>query len=163
MATDIVLVYEFLYTSIGQAIAAYSPNDYFAALANPILIGSALINFCGVVVPYDYIQPFWRYWLYYLDPFTYLIGALLQPVIWDVDVHCKDSELTSIPLPSNSTCGEYMAQFLKDGAGYIVDPSSDTSCQYCSYATGDEYLKTMNINAEYYGWRDVSIVSEPLS
>lgn len=33
-------VYEYLYTAIGQAIAAYSPNEYFAFLANPIVIGT---------------------------------------------------------------------------------------------------------------------------
>jgi ATP-binding cassette subfamily G (WHITE) protein 2 (SNQ2) len=58
-----MIFYEFLYTSIGQAIAAYSPNAYFAALANPIIIGAFLINFCGVVVPYAQIQAFWRYWV----------------------------------------------------------------------------------------------------
>jgi ATP-binding cassette subfamily G (WHITE) protein 2 (SNQ2) len=63
-----MILYEILYTSIGQAIAAYSPNAFFAALANPIIIGGALINFCGVVVLYSQIQAFWRYRMYYLDP-----------------------------------------------------------------------------------------------
>jgi hypothetical protein len=58
-----MILYEFLYTSLGQAIAAYSPNAYFAALANPIVIGAFLINFCGVVVPYSQITAFWRYWM----------------------------------------------------------------------------------------------------
>ncbi|KAK6212499.1 hypothetical protein LQW54_005273 [Pestalotiopsis sp. IQ-011] len=154
-----MILYEFLYTSIGQAIAAYSPNDFFAALANPIIIGAALVNFCGVVVPYSYIQPFWRYWLYYLDPFNYLIGGLLEPVVWDVVVQCKDSELTTIPLPSNATCGEYMADFLSTEAGYVVDSSSTSSCQYCPYSSGADYLRTLNINERYYGWRDVGITA----
>jgi ATP-binding cassette subfamily G (WHITE) protein 2 (SNQ2) len=81
-----MILYEILYTSIGQAIAAYSPNAFFAALANPIIIGGALINFCGVVVLYSQIQAFWRYRMYYLDPSTYLIGGLLEPVVWDVGV-----------------------------------------------------------------------------
>lgn len=107
-------------------------------------------------MPYSYIQPFWRYWLYYLDPFNYLIGGLLEPVVWDVVVQCKDSELTMIPLPANATCGEYMADFLSAEAGYVVDPSSTTSCQYCPYSSGADYLRTLNINERYYGWRDVS-------
>ena len=151
-----MLLYEFLYTSIGQAIAAYSPNAYFAALMNPLILGAALINFCGVVVPYDQITVFWRYWLYWLDPFTYLMGALLEPVAWDVQVQCKAEELTYIPLPSNTTCGEYMSDFLADHAGYTVDPTNSTMCAYCQYETGADYLRTLNINAEYYGWRDVS-------
>lgn len=149
-------VYELLYTSIGQAIAAYAPNELFAALANPILIGAGLILFNGVLVPYSQMQSFWRYWLYYLDPFNYLIGALVTPVAWDVVVTCQESELTYIPLPSNSTCGEYMESFLAEQAGYLVDPSSTSSCAYCEYSTGADYLRTLNINARYYGWRDVS-------
>jgi ATP-binding cassette subfamily G (WHITE) protein 2 (SNQ2) len=154
-----MIFYEFLYTSLGQAIAAYSPNAYFAALANPVIVGAALINFCGVVVPYSQIQVFWRYWMYYLDPFTYLIGGLLEPVVWDVQVHCKQDELTTIPLPSGETCGSYMAEFLGSNVGYIVDPNNSTSCEYCQYTTGADYLRTMNINEKYYGWRDVGITA----
>lgn len=150
------IVYEFLYTSIGQAIAAYSPNELFAAMANPVLIGCGLIPFSGVLVPYSEIQVFWRYWLYYINPFTYMVGALVSPVTWDVKVKCKNSELAKIPLPSNSTCGEYMSDFLSSASGYLVDPSSTTSCEYCEYSVGSEYLKTLNINHKYDGWRDVS-------
>ncbi|KAJ0383508.1 hypothetical protein COL922a_010352 [Colletotrichum nupharicola] len=154
-----MILYEFLYTSLGQAIAAYSPNALFAALANPIIIGAALINFCGVVVPYSQITAFWRYWLYWLDPFTYLIQGLLEPVSWGVEVQCKPDELSYIPLPSNSTCGEYMADFLSSEAGYVVDPANGTSCAYCPYTTGADYMRTMNINDSSYGWRGVGITA----
>ncbi|KAJ6115453.1 ABC-2 type transporter-domain-containing protein [Penicillium sp. IBT 16267x] len=81
-----MIFYEFLYTSIGQAIAAYAPNAYFAAVTNPVLIGAGLVSFCRVVIPYASMQPFWRYWLYYLDPFNYLVGGLLGGELWDVKV-----------------------------------------------------------------------------
>lgn len=55
------IVYEFLYTGIGQAIAAYAPNAVFASLVNPLVVVT-LVSFCGVQVPYDQIQEFWRYW-----------------------------------------------------------------------------------------------------
>lgn len=55
----VMLIYEFIYTSLGQAIAAYAPNAVFAALANPLALGT-LVFFCGVFVPYSQIQPFWR-------------------------------------------------------------------------------------------------------
>jgi ATP-binding cassette subfamily G (WHITE) protein 2 (SNQ2) len=148
-------VYEFLYTSIGQAIAAYSPNAFFAALANPIILGAALINFCGVVVPYEQIQAFWRYWLYWLDPFTYLVQGLLTPVTWYEKVQCRSDELTHIPLPVNTTCGEFMGDFLADHAGYVTDPGNNTMCSYCEYSTGADFLKTMNIKGAHYGWRSV--------
>ncbi|KAI0799933.1 putative ABC multidrug transporter [Xylaria sp. FL0064] len=153
-----MLLYELLYTSIGQAIAAYSPNAYFAALANPLIVGT-LIQFCGVFVSYSHITPFWRYWLYYLNPFTYLVGGLLVPVAWDTEVVCKTSELTSIPLPPNTTCGLYMADFLSQYPGYVTDEGNTTICSYCTYSTGADYLQTLNFNRQYYGWRDVGITA----
>ncbi|RDW56738.1 ABC multidrug transporter [Coleophoma cylindrospora] len=154
-----MILYELLYTALGQAIAAYSPNEYFAALANPIVLGAALINFCGIVVPYKQIPVFWRYWMYWLDPFTYLVGGLLEPILWNVKVTCHASELTEISLPSNTTCGDYMASFLSSNAGYVVDPANSTACSFCPYSSGSDYAKTLNINASYYGWRDVGITA----
>jgi ABC-type multidrug transport system ATPase subunit len=58
----VMLVYEFIYTGIGQFIAAPAPNAIFASLINPLLIG-VLVSFCGVLVPYSAIQPFWKYWV----------------------------------------------------------------------------------------------------
>jgi hypothetical protein len=54
----IMMIYEFMYTGIGQFVAAYAPNAVFASLVNPLLLG-ALISFCGVLVPYAQIQAFW--------------------------------------------------------------------------------------------------------
>lgn len=53
--------YEFLYTGIGQMIAAYAPNSIFAALANPLVI--TIFVFCSdMLALYSQIEPFWRYW-----------------------------------------------------------------------------------------------------
>ncbi|KAL3447825.1 hypothetical protein BJX65DRAFT_317949 [Aspergillus insuetus] len=52
------------------------PNAIFAALANPLILGT-IIAWYGVLVPYSPIIVFWRYWLYYLNPFTYVTGSLL--------------------------------------------------------------------------------------
>lgn len=154
-----MILYEFLYTSIGQAIATYAPNEFAASLANPIIIGAGLISFCGIVVPYSQINVFWRYWIYWLDPFTYLVGGLLTQLLWDVEIECKPNELTNIPLPSATTCGDYMAAFLSDNAGYVVDANSTASCEYCPYQTGADYARTLNINEKYYAWRDVGITA----
>ncbi|GIK07657.1 hypothetical protein Aspvir_003323 [Aspergillus viridinutans] len=134
-----MIIYEFLYTSIGQVIAAYAPNEYFAAVMNPVLIGAGLVSFCGVVVPYSQMQPFWRYWLYYLDPFTYLVGGLLGEVLWDVKVRCEPSELVRFSAPVGQTCGEYMAAFLAEKPGYL--------------------LMGMRRRERYYSWRDTGITA----
>ena len=94
--------------------------------------------------------------MYWLDPFTYLVQGLLTPVTWDVKVQCNPEELTYIPLQSNTTCGEYLGSFLAENAGYVVDQANTTMCAYCEYSTGADYLRTMNIQGRYYGWRSVS-------
>ncbi|KAL3447762.1 ABC-2 type transporter-domain-containing protein [Aspergillus insuetus] len=154
-----MLLYEFLYTPIGQAIAAYAPNEYSASLVNPLVLGAGLIGFCGVVVPYAQINVFWRYWLYYLDPFTYLIGGLLGEVLWDAKVDCADSEWVKIDIPGNETCGSYMGSFIEAAGGYVRDATSMASCEYCEYAVGSEYAAQFNLKAKYYSWRDTGITA----
>ncbi|KAL2826319.1 ABC-2 type transporter-domain-containing protein [Aspergillus cavernicola] len=154
-----MIFYEFLYTSIGQAISAYAPSEYGAAIMNPIVIGAGMISFCGVVVPYSSMQPFWRYWMYYLDPFTYLVGGLLTDVLWDIEVQCKDSEFLQFSAPSGQTCGQYMADFLAEQPGYLLDANSTTTCSFCQYSTGADYARTFNLQEKYYGWRDTAITA----
>ena len=154
-----MLMYEFLYTAMGQAIAAISPNGFFASLLNPVIIGAFLISFAGVLVPYNQIVVFWKYWMYWLDPFTYLIGGLLTKVLYDVEVTCAPTELTSFSPPAGQTCGQYMAEFFQTGSGYLVDNSSTTICEYCEYSSGSEYAATMNLTNDLDGWRDVSFYS----
>lgn len=129
---------------------------------NPLILGAGLISFCGVVVPYDAMQPFWRYWLYYLDPFNYLVGGLLGTVLWEVDVKCNAEELTSFNPPGGQTCGQYMADFLGANAGYVEDPSATSNCLYCPYDTGADYARTFNLKEEFYAWRDVSLLRYPI-
>ncbi|KAI9729390.1 MAG: hypothetical protein M1834_006914 [Cirrosporium novae-zelandiae] len=128
----VMLLYEFVYTSIGQSIAAYAPNAVFAALANPVVIGT-LISFCGVLVPYSQIQAFWRYWIYYLNPFNYLMGSLLTFTSFDTPVACKESEFAIFNPPENFTCGDYLAVYMQTlGArSNLTNPKATGQCRVC--------------------------------
>jgi ABC-type multidrug transport system ATPase subunit len=156
----IMWLYEFIYTGLGQAIAAYAPNAVFAALANPLILG-VIVAFCGTLVPYSQITPFWRYWLYYLNPYTYVSGAMLVFGIYDVKVQCKDSEFAIFDPPSGSTCGDYLASYLSAGeAGErsnLVNPDATSACRVCEYRTGSDYLYTLNLKDYYDGWRNIGI------
>ncbi|KAL3481319.1 ABC-2 type transporter-domain-containing protein [Aspergillus californicus] len=156
----VMLMYEFVYTGIGQFIAAYAPNATAAALINPLIIFT-LVGFCGVLVPYSLITPFWRYWLYWINPFNYLMGSLLVFTSWDLDIQCKNSELAVFNPPGNQTCGQYLASYLQNPLGEganLLNPEASSDCQVCQYTTGSDYLRTLNINEYYYGWRDAAIV-----
>ncbi|KAL4812196.1 ABC-2 type transporter-domain-containing protein [Aspergillus spinulosporus] len=155
----VMLMYEFLYTGIGQFVAAYAPNAVFASLANPLLIG-VLVSFCGVMVPYSAIQPFWRYWIYYLNPFNYLMGSMLVFDVFDMTVKCSDKEFAKFDPPAGKTCAEYLATYM-EGMGSrsnLVNPDATSECRVCQYRTGADYLYTINLKDYYYGWRDTAIV-----
>lgn len=154
----IMLLYEFIYTGIGQFVAAYAPNAMFAALINPVIIGT-LASFCGVLVPYAQIQEFWRYWIYYLNPFNYLMGGMMVFSIWDVEVKCKGGEFAVFDPPAGSTCIAYLGDFMQTIGSRmnLVNPDATEGCRVCEYRHGKDYLLTLNLKEYYYGWRDVGI------
>lgn len=155
----VMLIYEFVYTGIGQFISAMSPNAVFAALTNPLII-STLSSFCGVLVPYAQIQPFWRYWIYYLNPFNYLMGSMLVFGVSDVEVKCKPEELAVFDPPNGSSCGGYLSTFMQGMGSHmnLINPGATANCSVCQYRRGSDYLSTINLKAYYYGWRDAAIV-----
>ncbi|CBF82934.1 hypothetical protein AN3329.2 [Aspergillus nidulans FGSC A4] len=156
----VMLMYEFIYTGIGQAIAVYAPNAVFAILVNPLVIG-ILVFFCGVYVPYSQIHEVWRYWLYYLNPFNYLMGSMLVFTTFDAPVHCERSELAVFNTPDGQTCGEYLADYMQ-GLGSrtnLLNPNDTQDCKVCQYRTGSDYLYTINLKDYFYGWRDAAIVA----
>jgi len=155
----VCLLYEFIYTGIGQFIAAYAPNSVFAHLVNPFVLG-VLLAFCGVLVPYGEIQAFWRYWLYWMDPFNYLMGGLLVFDVWGTKVNCKKQEFAYFNPPNGTTCGDYLLEYMH---GYgaltnLVNPEATSQCMVCPYRDGSGYLYTLNIKHYYYGWRNAGIV-----
>ncbi|KAF9893857.1 hypothetical protein FE257_010027 [Aspergillus nanangensis] len=153
----IMLIYEFIYTGIGQFVAAYAPNPTFAALVNPLII-SILVLFCGIFVPFTQMNVFWKYWLYYLNPFNYVVNGMLTFSIWDAKVTCNPEEFALFD-PVNGTCGEYLADYLR-GDGWranLTNPDATSGCKVCQYREGSDFLSTLNINHYYVGWRDAAI------
>ena len=155
----VMLMYEFVYTGIGQFVAAYAPNAVFASLANPVIIGT-LVSFCGVLVPYAQIQPFWRYWIYYLNPFNYLMGSLLTFTTFSAPVNCAEAEFAIFDPPAGQTCQQYLTPY-QMGMGArtnLTNPDAKAGCRVCEYRSGSDYLYNINLEDYYYGWRDAGIV-----
>ncbi|GKZ39862.1 hypothetical protein AbraIFM66950_001407, partial [Aspergillus brasiliensis] len=138
-------------------IAAYAPNPTFAALVNPMII-SVLVLFCGIFVPYTQLNVFWKYWLYYLNPFNYVVAGMLTFDIWDAKVTCNEDEFALFN-PTNGTCAEYLKDYIA-GQGWrvnLTNPDATSTCRVCEYRRGSDFLTTLNINHYYYGWRDAGI------
>ena len=151
-----VLTTEIFAVTLGQAIAALTPNPIISGAVNPFIIVTFFI-FCGVTIPPPQIPGFWK-WLHELDPFTRLISGVVTTELQGREVNCTNDELNRFTPPRDLSCGEYMEEFFQsgDGLGYLVNPRAKDVCEYCAFATGEEFYSQFGFEYETR-WRDVGI------
>ncbi|KAI9890210.1 MAG: hypothetical protein M1814_004372 [Vezdaea aestivalis] len=149
------LLFFFFQASWGQWICAFAPS--FTVISNLLptfFVVFALFN--GVVRPYNQLSVFWRYWLYYLNPSTYWIGGVLAATLDGIPVRCLDYEAAHFNPPPGQTCAAYAGDFVSKSTGYLINPSATADCAFCPYTSGNDYLRTLNINVDNK-WRDFGI------
>ena len=150
------LLFFLFQASWGQWICAFAPS--FTVISNVLpffFVMFALFN--GVVVPYDQLSVFWRYWMYWLNPSQWWISGVLSTTLAGVPVQCADSEAAYFNAPPGQTCGEYAGGFVKQvGMGYLLDPNASGECGYCPYMNGDGYLAGLNVSPGDK-WRDFGV------
>ncbi|CDK26871.1 unnamed protein product [Kuraishia capsulata CBS 1993] len=113
------------------------------------------LSFCGVLVTKADLPGFWIF-MYRCSPFTYWISGVLSTGLANAKVTCSSKEILSFPTFNSTACGEYMAPYMAVAGGYLVDPESTTTCEYCSLAKTNVYLDS--INAPYSeSWRNLGI------
>ncbi|KAH6634752.1 ABC drug exporter AtrF [Chaetomium sp. MPI-SDFR-AT-0129] len=140
----IVMIYEVFEMSFGLLVTAVSPDLKFAGLVLVFLV--TIFNwFNGVVVPYQQIQGFWRYWLYYLNPLTYLFGGMIIAADGAVDVVCDEADLFSFPPPKGQSCGAYAGDWAVSVQANLTNPLSRDVCHVCQYTKGTQYLEQFGL------------------
>ncbi|CAO3574960.1 unnamed protein product [Mortierella alpina] len=141
---------------LGQAVAAFTPSSAVAAILNPFIV-LPLNMFCGVMMPKASMPKFWSSWMYWLDPFHYLIEGLVAAQLHDVEVRCEGDEFSVFNTPAGQTCGQYAAEFMKTATGYLNNPNATSDCQYCQYTLGQDYYQGLDISYDNI-WRNVGIL-----
>ena len=149
-----ILITEFFSVTLGQMVASITPGALLAARLNPFIIITFSL-FCGVIIPKNNLPKFWRSWIFWLDPFQYLISGMIVTELNDEPVVCKPSELNHFTAPNGQTCEEYAKAFLNTAAGYLA-PSDGQTCNYCAYATGNDYLNPLGLSYSER-WRNLGI------
>lgn len=88
------------------------------------------------------------------------MSSLLVFTTWDKKVECNDKELAVFDPPSNQTCGEYLSAYQQGmGSGTkLLNPDANADCRVCQYSDGAAYLRTLNLEEEYHGWRNAGLV-----
>ncbi|KAF9415247.1 hypothetical protein BGZ94_000147 [Podila epigama] len=152
----VIMIFCLFAITLGQAIAAVTPSTQVAALLNPFIF-STLNLFCGVMMPYSAMPKFWRSWMYWLDPYHYVIEGLVTVQLHNVKVQCGDDEYSIFNVPVGQTCGQYAAEFMKSATGYIKDLNATERCQYCQYSQGQDFYEGLNMDFEHR-WRNVGIL-----
>lgn len=98
-----------------------------------------------------------RFQLYYLNPSTYWISGVLATTLANQPVRCASNEAAYFDPPAGRTCADFAADFVaRAGRGYLVNPNDTDNCSYCPYASGAEYLASLNIEPSQK-WRDLGI------
>ncbi|ORY72886.1 pleiotropic drug resistance ABC transporter [Leucosporidium creatinivorum] len=139
-----IFLLEMFSITTGQAFAALMPTAYAAEMCNPCLLIIYSV-FCGVTILPDQLARFWRSWLLWLNPFTWLVEAMMVNEMGGMVVECSASDLRTFTPPPGQTCLEWANDYISLAGGYLINDNDTSDCSYCQYATGDEYAKQ-------YGW-----------
>jgi ATP-binding cassette subfamily G (WHITE) protein 2 (SNQ2) len=144
------LLFFLFQASWGQWITGLAPN--FTVIANVLPFFFVVFGlFNGVVQPPTMMPPFWRDWLYWLNPSTHwLRGVLSATLLQSTPVVCAANEMAKFRAPPGQTCEGYAAAFVqRAGQGYLttLQEAGETVCAYCPAANGAEFLGTLGLAA----------------
>ncbi|KAJ3138169.1 hypothetical protein HK100_000047 [Physocladia obscura] len=137
--------------SFGQMVASAVPNLEIAAALIPIL-SSILALFCGVTISYDNMPTFYKRWLYWIDPYHYLIEGLMTNDLGGQALTCDATSFVTVAIPSNATCGAYFEPYLSTPGvpGSLVDTSATGSCVFCPVTVGDNLFDSLGWWVYFY-------------
>ncbi|KAJ2099259.1 ATP-binding cassette transporter snq2 [Coemansia sp. S100] len=142
--------------TLGQAIAAFSPNDVVASMLNPIFT-SMMMLFSGVTITYSQMPLFWRRWMYWISPYHYFIEGVIVNDMHGTRINCKPNEFFSFTPGAGQSCNQFAGSWVGSTRGYLRDPAATGSCEYCIYRTGDEYYNTLSWSFGHR-WRNFCIL-----
>jgi ATP-binding cassette, subfamily G (WHITE), member 2, PDR len=153
----ILVITSFLFAStFAHVIIAGSPNEEIAGSISTLL-GIMLYAFCGILSGPDTLPGFWIF-MYRANPFTYLVSSFMATTLGQAPAYCTNEELQVFAAPPNTTCGEYLQEYIeRTGGGYVTDPQSVGECRFCQIDSTDQYLKTINVDWDTR-WRDFGLL-----
>ncbi|KAM0540650.1 hypothetical protein ACHAPJ_013551 [Fusarium lateritium] len=142
-------------SSFAQMTIAAFPDALTASGIVTLLVLMSM-TFCGVMQAPTALPGFWIF-MYRVSPFTYWVAGIVSTELGGRAINCSAGETSIFDPPTNQTCGEYMADFLRTAPGQLQNPDATEQCQYCSLTNADQFMAGTNI---YYSerWRNFGIV-----
>lgn len=104
----------------------------------------------------DALPGFWIF-MYRVSPFTYWVGGMAATQLHGRKIVCSSTELSVFDPPVGQTCGQFLADYLTQAPGQLLNSQATTGCEYCSLSNSDQFLTGSNI---YYSqrWRNWGLV-----
>jgi len=139
--------------SLGQTVATFSPNPMVAYMLNPVLnsLQSAL---AGFVIPEPSIPVYFK-WLYWIDPYRYLLEAISTNTIENFSYYCTPSEYRYFTKPaswpscevnSNNQSTPYVSAPVGLCSAVTVNGHTyDKCCRYCPITRGSQVLSEFGL------------------
>lgn len=128
-------------TSLAQLCAAVMPNLSSTFMANGFFF-MFCNTFAGTLSPEPVTPAGWR-WYYKISPLFYLGEGVTTDVLQDLQISCDPSETSIFHPPAGTSCADYAQRFLATATGYLLNPASHASCEYCRYKDGQSYVSVL--------------------
>ncbi|KAM5517453.1 ABC transporter [Fusarium oxysporum f. sp. phaseoli] len=136
------------------AICAIETADLAGVPAS--LVSVLCMAFCGVGVAQTDLPSIWRDFMYHVSPMTYLVSGALTTSLHGSNVTCISTEIVRVPGREGLDCSSFLAAFVEQAGGYLINPESRGECQYCPMATTDQYLLQFSMKYDER-WRNFGI------
>ncbi|ODV86076.1 hypothetical protein CANARDRAFT_197791 [[Candida] arabinofermentans NRRL YB-2248] len=149
------IMFQLYYVSFSIGVLYISPSLMLAGIFDSLLF-SFLVVFCGAMQPFALIPSFWKYTVYYESPFTYFLQNLMSILFDGRAVICDNDEYALLSPQMGLNCGDYMKSYIADKGGYLKSATQIAFCTYCSYASGEEFTRQINMKYSQV-WRNFGI------
>lgn len=149
------LLFSLYYLTFGLWLI-YSCSDLETAHVFVAFLFSFTVSFCGVMQPKELMPKFWLF-MYRISPYTYFVETFVSLVMHDKPIVCQSTELALFHSYGGQSCGDYMADYIKEKGGYLLHPESMFICSYCVYDSGNQYLNQQNFHYEHI-WRNFGLL-----
>jgi hypothetical protein len=68
-------------------------------------------------------------------------GGMITSAVSRTAIVCADNELLRFEPTDGQTCEAYMAPYISQAGGYLIDPAAGAACEYCTLSTTDQFLQ----------------------
>lgn len=153
----LMMLFFFLFmVSWGQWICVWVFN--FIVISNILLFFLVIFFiFNGVVVFYDQLNVFWRYWIYYVNLLMWWVRGVFVVMLNGQSVQCVFNEVVYFDFLLGQMCLEFVGDFVRQvGQGYLFNFNDMVDCGFCLYLSGNQYLNMLGIILDEK-WRDFGI------